>query len=162
VARTAKEPGKAAVFVGRHRFQGQELREIGFRSYFRENAPDFTVIDTLVNLEDDRLAHETTLELLHRHPDLTGIYVAGGGMEGVIAALREEGTAGRLVAVCNEITPESRAALADGILTLVIATPLERLCRELIGAMARAVESGGSEVPGQTFLAFDIYLSENI
>jgi LacI family transcriptional regulator len=162
IARTAERPGKVAVFVGSHRFHGQEIREIGFRSYFRESAPDVTVIDTLVNLEDSQIAYETTLDLLHRHPDLTGIFVAGGGMEGVISALREEGMAGRLVAVCNEITPESRAAVADGILAVIIATPLERLCRELTGAMARAIESGGSEVPGQTFLPFDIYVSENI
>ncbi len=40
-----------AIFVGSHRFHGHELREIGLRSYFRENAPDFTVMETLVNLE---------------------------------------------------------------------------------------------------------------
>ena len=88
----------------------------------------------MVNLEDHRIAHEATLDLLQRFPDLAGFYVAGGGMEGAIAALREENMAGRLVVVCNELTPESRAALADNIVTAVIATPLARLCARARGA----------------------------
>ena len=51
IAKTAKRPGKVAVFIGSHRFHGQELREIGFRCYFREYAPEFELLDTMVNLE---------------------------------------------------------------------------------------------------------------
>jgi LacI family transcriptional regulator len=162
IARTARRPGRVAVFVGSHRFHGQEMREIGFRSYFREYAPELELADTLVNLEDPRIAHEATLDLLQRYPDIVGFYVAGGGMEGAISALREEDMAGRLVAVCNELTPESRAALADNIIAMVIATPLERLSRDLVAQMAQAIETGGAETPGQIFLPFDIYVSENI
>lgn len=162
IAKTAHKPGKVAVFVGSHRFHGQEMREIGFRSYFREYAPEFEMVDTLVNLEARRIAHEATLDLLQRFPDLVGFYVAGGGMEGAISALREEGMGGKLAVICNEITPDSRAALADNIVTMVIATPLERLSRELVAQMAHAIQSGGAETPGQIFLPFDIYVSENI
>jgi LacI family transcriptional regulator len=162
IAKAARKPGKVAVFVGSHRFHGQEMREIGFRSYFREYAPDFELADTLVNLEDRRIAHEATLDLLLRYPDLAGFYVAGGGMEGAISALREEKMAGRLVAICNELTPDSREALSDAIMTMVIATPLERLSRELVAQMVQAIESGGTGAPGQIFLPFDIYVAENI
>jgi LacI family transcriptional regulator, galactose operon repressor len=68
--------------------------------------------------------------------------------------------AGRLVVVCNELTPESRAALADNIVTAVIATPIARLSSELVAQMAQAVESAGT--PGQIFLPFDLFISENI
>ena len=134
IARTSKRPGKVVVFVGSHRFHGHEMREIGFRSYFREYAPEFELVETMVNLEDRRIAHEATLDLLQRFPDLAGFYVAGGGMEGAIAALRDENMAGRLIVVCNELTPESRAALADNIVTAVIATPIARLSRRTRGA----------------------------
>ncbi|TGQ76419.1 LacI family transcriptional regulator, partial [Mesorhizobium sp. M2D.F.Ca.ET.206.01.1.1] len=40
ISKAAKRPGKVALFVGSHRFHGHELREIGFRSFFREQAPD--------------------------------------------------------------------------------------------------------------------------
>lgn len=162
IANTSRKSGKVAVFVGSHRFHGHELREIGFRTYFREHAPDFQILDTLINLDTPQITHEAMLDLLQRHPDLVGLYVAGGGMEGAIAALREENTAGRIVAVCNELTPETRAALADEIMTAAIATPLPRLCADLVGLMVRAIEAGASKTPGQTFLPFDFYISENI
>jgi len=162
ISKAAKKPGKVAVFVGSHRFLGHEMREIGFRSYFREMAPEFELVDTLVNLEEHRIAHEATLDLLQHHQDLVGFYVAGGGMEGAISALREENMADRIVAVCNELTPDSRAALADNLITMVIATPLERLCREVVNLMGNTIESGASETPGQTFLSFDLFTSENI
>ncbi|MGN8023259.1 LacI family DNA-binding transcriptional regulator [Phyllobacterium sp. 22229] len=162
IAKTARRPGKVAIFVGSHRFQGHELREIGFRSFFREEAPEFTVLDTLINLETRQITHEAMLNLLEHHPDLAGCYVAGGGMEGAIAALRESILPEPPVMICNEITPESRAALADKVVTMAIATPLPRLCRELVELMGHVIETGAANTPGQTFLPFDIYLPENI
>jgi LacI family transcriptional regulator len=162
IAKCAKRPGKVAVFVGSHRFHGQELREIGLRSYFREHAPDFTVLETLVNLETSELTHQAMVDLLEQHADLVGCYVAGGGMEGAIAALRTIKPKDPPIMVCNEITPESRGALTDNIATMVIATPLARLCRELVDLMAHAISNGAANAPGQTFLPFDIFLPENI
>jgi LacI family transcriptional regulator len=162
IATAVHRPGKTAVFVGGYRWHGHELRETGFRSYFREYAPQFTVLDTLVNLETRQLTYEATLDLLSRHPDLRGIYCAGGGMEGAIAALREARAAGDVALVVNEITPESRAALADRHVAMVIATPLERLCRDLVGLMVSAVQDGAAPVPGQHFLRPDLYLPESV
>ena len=162
ISKAAKRPGKVALFVGSHRFHGHELREIGFRSFFREQAPEFTLLETLVNLEANQITQDTLLDLLGRHPDLVGCYVAGGGMEGAVAALRQARPADMPAVICNEITAVSRSALADGILTMVISTPLAALCRELVDLMAHAIETGAANAPGQTFLPFDIYLPENI
>lgn len=161
-SKAAKRPGKVAVLVVSHRFQGPELREIGFRSYFREKAPTFEVLDTRVNLDTRQITYEATLDLMQREPELVGFYVAGGSMEGAIAALREEDKGRDLLAIVNEITPESRAALADDVIAMAVATPLPRLCRELITLMARVIETGTSVTPWQTFLPFEIYLPENI
>lgn len=162
IARSAPQGGKVALIIGSHRFHGHELREIGFRSYFREFAPHFEPIDTLVNLEASSLAHEATLDLLKRYPDLVGLYVAGGGMEGVIAALREEKMAGRLTAVCSELTTTSRNALLDGIMSMTLCTPLPSLARELVSLMAQSVLGGTAEIPAQLFLPFVINVAENI
>ena len=155
-------PGKLAVFVGGYRWHGHELRETGFRSYIREMAPQFTVLDTLVNLETRQLTYEATLDLLQRHPDLAGIYLASGGMEGAIAALREARGPGEVVLVVNELTPESRAALQDRYVVLVISTPLAALCRDLTVLMRDTVLKGASDVPGQLFLTPDIYIAETV
>lgn len=158
----AKGPGVLAIFVGGHRWHGHELREVGFRAYLRECAPHLTVLDPLVNLETRQLTYETTLGLLARQPNLRGIYVAGGGMEGAIAALREARPSGDVPLVVSALTPDSRAGLAEGVVTLVTDTPLEKLCRDLIAAMTRAVIEGAPPAGIQHFLPPDLHVAESI
>jgi LacI family transcriptional regulator len=162
VAMAARRPGKVAVFVGGHRWQGHELRDAGFRDYLREIAPTLDILDTFVNLETRQLTYDATLALLACQPDLCAIYVAGGGMEGAIAALREQRMPGEVVLVVNELTADSRAGLAEGWVTLVDATPLPALSRDLIGLMARAAQSGVSGPPGQYFLPPVLHVAESI
>jgi LacI family transcriptional regulator len=165
ISRLARRAGEIGVFVGSHRYLGQETSEISFRSYLREHAPRFRVLDTLVNLEDTQLAHEATLEMLARHRDLVGIYVAGGGVAGIIRALREEARPGRIVTVCNELTAEHRAALIDGIVSLVLDTPLARIAETAVAAMLQALEaarSGAVMAANQFALPFDLYTPENV
>ena len=157
----AKKTGKVAIFVGGHRWHGHELRETGFRSYFREFAPQFHVLDTLVNLETRQVTYEATLDLLYRHPDLLGIYVAGGGMEGAIRALREQKKPGEVALIVNELTEASKSGLHDHYVTMANATPLPRLCSAVVDLMARSLEDGFAEMPGQFFLQPDIYLPES-
>lgn len=154
--------GRVAVFVGGNRWHGHALRETGFRSALREYAPQTTVLDTLVNLETRQVSYEATLKLLETHTDLRGIYVAGGGMEGVIAALRESRPPDRVALIVNELTAESRAALVDRFALMVIATPLEALATELVACMARSVsEQGGRHIP-QNFFDPLIWLPESV
>lgn len=162
IATASHTAGKIAVFVGGYRWHGHELRETGVRSYFREYAPQFQILDTLINLETRQLTYEATLDLLSRHPDLRGIYCAGGGMEGAIAAIREARAPGEVALVVNELTPESRAALVGRHVTMVISTPLQRLCDDLVRYAADAVSGGMTTVQGQHFLQPDLYLPESV
>ena len=162
IAQITHRPGKIAVFVGGYRWHGHELGETGFRSYFREYAPQFKVLDTLVNLETRQLTYEATLDLLGRNPDLRGIYCAGGGMEGAIAALGECRAPGEVALVVNELTPASRAALISRHVAMVIGTPLPRLCDDLVKLATQTVQDGFGTVQGQHFLPPDLYLSESV
>ncbi len=150
--RIAPGPGKLAVYIGGHRFHGHDLREAGFRSYFREYAPGVEFLDTLINLETRQLTYEATLALIDRNPDLAGIYCAGGGMEGAIAAVRETGHHGRTALIVHELTPESRQGLLDGTVSVVLATPLAGLAQEILAAAAHTLEHGMAASPGQRFV----------
>jgi LacI family transcriptional regulator len=158
----AHKPGRVAVFVGGYRWHGHELREAGFRSWFREFAPQFQLLDTLVNLETRQLTYEATLDLLNRQRELRGLYVAGGGMEGAIAALREARKPGEVCLVVNELTPQSRGALVDGFATMVIATPLPQLCDDLVRLAADAARTGPTDTAGQHFLRPELVLPESV
>lgn len=158
--RALPDPGKLGIIVGGNRWHGHDLRETGFRSFARETAPAFTVLEPAVNLEAREVTYETTLDLLRRHPDLRGICVAGGGMEGAVAALREMRPPGKVALIVNELTEVSRAALLDGYVMMVIATPLPDLCRDLVGMMIAAAGAPGQGPAAQHFLEPRIVLPE--
>lgn len=161
VTRLARRPGPIGVFVGSHRYLGHELSETSFRSYVREHAPAMPLLETRAIFEDIHFAHEATLELLRLAPDLAGLYVAGGGIEGVIEALGDVPAPRRPILACNELTPETRAALLDNVVDLVIATPVDQFARWTIDSMVAALQ--GSAPPARpTFLPFDIHIAENV
>jgi LacI family transcriptional regulator len=157
-----KQPGKIGILVGNHRYRCQEMNESGFRSYFREFASGFTLLEPLSTFETSAVAEEMTEKLIREHPDLIGLYISGGGISGALNALNSCKMAGRITAVGYELMDVTRAALLDGRLTMVIAHPLQKLAQETIHGMIRACETP-SEAGRQTIvLPFDIYTRENI
>ena len=161
IATKLQRCGRVAVFVGGNRWTGHALRETGFRTYLREHAPEIQVMDTLVNLETRQVTYEATLDLMHRHLDLAGVYVAGGGMEGAIAALRETRPPDKVALVVNELTDESRSALSDRYALMVIATPLKDLCKRLIDRMISVCSQPDATRAGVSFFEPDLYLPES-
>ncbi|WP_158814836.1 LacI family DNA-binding transcriptional regulator [Methylocapsa sp. S129] len=162
IAKTARQPGKVGIIVGSHRYLCQETAEISFRAYFREHASNFDVLEPLTNLEDARIARAATQNMMATNPDLVGLYICGGGMEGVVAAAREEPTHDPVAIVCNELTPKTRAGLIEGVLTAVIATPTALLAAKTVAAMAQAIAAPSGGPPGQILVPFDLYISTNI
>ena len=162
IATQMREAGKVAVVIGGNRWHGHILRETGLRSYLRDHAPQLELLDAIVNLETRQVTYKATLDLLDRHSELRGIYVAGGGMEGAIAALREMRPPGKVALVVNELTNESRDALTDRYVSLVIATPLDQLCRDLVASMIESARGGPSETSGQHYLIPQLFAPESL
>lgn len=161
IAKAAPKPGKVALFVGSHRFHGHEAREMGFRAYFREEAPEFSVLETLVNFEDPEFTKKAILDLA-AGDGLAGCYVAGGGMEGAVAALRAMEPQRRPALVCNELTELSRAGLAEKSITMVIDTPLRSISRQVVRMMAASLSTRVAGRSGDAYLPFGIHLPESI
>ncbi len=162
ISRLAKKPGKIGILVGSHRYLNQELSEISFRTYMREHAPEFQLLEPIINLDDERIAYEAVTEMVSSNPDLVGIYVSGGGQEGLIRALRECDAASKPIAVCNELTAAIRSALIDGVVDLALGTPIAALSRRVVDVMAKATLA--SELPHLPSLMLppDIFMAENI
>ena len=161
ISKLAPGPGKVGLFVGGPRFHGHELRETGFRSYFRDAAPRFQLLDTQINLETRELTYEATMNLIGRYPDLVGLYVAGGGMEGAIQAVRESRAVPGLVLIVNELTPDSQSGLQDDVVSVVLATPVRQLAADLIALMIATSEKGMAETPGQRFFPPEVWTPES-
>lgn len=157
-----KTPGKIGILVGNPRFRNQEMNESGFRSYFREHAPGFTLLEPLSTFESSAVAEEMTERLLAEHPDMTSLFVSGGGITGAMTALRASGRAGKLVVVGYDLMDSTRAGLLDGTLTVIIAHPLRQLADELIRGMVRAAKSPNDGVNHTRIVPFQIFTKENI
>ena len=138
--------------------------EISFRSYLREHAPNLELLEPLLSLEEPRLAYESVLDLLKRTPDLAGIYVAGGGVEGVLQGLREMETGRQVATICNDLIDETREGLIDGIVDMVISYPLPQVALAAVEMMREAVESGspGLVSSHMKFVGMELYVPENL
>lgn len=159
-AHLCRSPGRIGVLVGSPRYRNQELNESGFRSYLREHAPDFTVLEPLSTFEDRAVAREVTEQLLAREPDLRGLYVSGGGISGVLTALKEAGRRDLVVVGYDRMEPTVNG-LIDGTLTLVIAHPLQRLAAACLGALRDCAEEPGRR-PADRLIPFEVLTAENL
>lgn len=162
IEKISKAPGKLGILVGNHRYRCQEMNESGFRSYFREYAPEFTLLEPMSTFESSTIAQEMTEKLLREHPDLTGLYVAGGGITGALNALRNSDRAGKIVVVGYQLMEVTRAALLDGTMTVAISHPLKPMAQETIAGMMRACASRTQGGNWTSIIPFDIYTRENI
>jgi LacI family transcriptional regulator len=162
IANVCKKPGKVGILVGNHRFRCQEMNESGFRSYFREFGPDFTLLEPLATFETSAVAEELTEKLLTEHPDLSGLFVAGGGISGAMAALHTCGKAGQVITVCHQLMENTRLGLLDGTLSMVINSPTEKFVYETINGMIKACQTGEDQGRQTIVLPFEIYTRENI
>lgn len=161
IQNVCKSPGKVGILVGNHRYRCQEMNEAGFRSYFREFAPEFTLLEPLSTFESSAVAQEMTEKLLRDVPDLAGLFVAGGGITGVVSALRQTVEPGRIVVVCHQLLEVTRQALLDNYLTLLISYGLEDFAARIMSGMIRAARN--PEHGNLTdIMPFEIYTRENI
>lgn len=162
ISKISSRRGKVGIFVGAHRYHGHELRETGMRSFFREFAPEFQLLDAQINLETRELTYEATCELLNRHSDLVGLYVAGGGMEGAITAIEQHRSPEACALLVNELTPESYRGLQNRTVSIVFGTPIAQLVSEVLTLSVSTLENGLAETPGQRFFAPLIYTPESL
>lgn len=134
-----RKGNEAAILMGTHRHVCQEQREMGFRSYLREHARSLKVLEAVTTHETDLGAYDATSDLLRRHPNLTAIYVTGGGIRGAIRAIREaEGKVPHLISC--ELNEETGQALVEGTLAVALSHPMADLTEKLVAAMLEAIE----------------------
>lgn len=159
--RCAPKGSAIGTIIGSHRYSGHEDREGGLRSYFRERSAGFELIQSLTYLDDDQGAYESTLELLSNRPDLGGLYVIGGGAGGAVRAFREEGVGNKIALVCHELISETRNGLIDGVVDLVLDSPVEAIADAAVGLLASPSAAERAETRS-AIIPFNIYVSENI
>jgi LacI family transcriptional regulator len=163
IAQTTCRAGRVQVLIGNHRYQCQDISEASFRSYMRENAGHLVVDDSLPTHEEPKEAYRLVSKLLAEADDLVGVYVAGGGISGVLQALREAPERRRRAfrVVCRDIGPETRRGLAEGLITAALCHPLEQTSDQLIQTLIDAIRQTNSSVILQRTLPIEIITPES-
>ncbi|MCS6780629.1 MAG: LacI family DNA-binding transcriptional regulator [Geminicoccaceae bacterium] len=161
-ARLCPPGAKVALLMGNPRYRCQEMNEAGFRSYLREHGCALRLLEPGLTYESAAVAQELTEALLAEHPDLAGLYMAGGGISGVLEALRIAGPGPGLVTLGYELMDNTREALLDGRLTLVISCPLGRLAREAVDVVLAALRDPSGTANRTRIVPFEIHTRESI
>jgi LacI family transcriptional regulator len=164
ITNTTVGPGRLAIFIGNHRYQCQDTADASFRSFIRENASHLVVDDSRLTHEDPQVAYCMVRKLLEEAHDLVGMYVAGGGISGVLRALREapEEKRRNVRLVCNDISPETRKGLAEGLITAALCYPWEQVSSRLVQTMIDATRQKGDSAIMQRTIPFEIITPESM
>lgn len=164
IDKTTCDTGKVAVFIGSHRYQCQDISDAGFRSYMREHAPRLIVEDSQPTHEEPNKAYELVSQMLISKNDLVGIYIAGGGISGVLKAMKDAPakTRNKIRIICRDLGPETLKGLSEKLITAALCHPLEETSQELIKTMIRAIHLNVDGSIQQCIIPFKTITPENV
>lgn len=164
LAQMTPDAGRLAVFIGNHRYQCQDISDASFRSYIREHAPHLQVDDSRPTHEEPQEAYRMVSELLSELDDLRGVFIIGGGISGVLRAVREapKEKSRNVRIICRDIGPETRKGLTEGLITAALCHPLEQTSDALIATMLAGLDNRSSTTILQRVVPFEIITPESI
>ncbi len=160
----SKRPGRVAVFIGNHRYQCQDVADAGFRSYIREYHHLLTVDETRPTHEDPNLAYDMVKELVNSTDDLVGILIVGGGISGVVRALKElpEDKRNEIILVCRDSGPITMKGLSEGLINASLCHPLESMSSMLVESLVETVQNDSTTPTMLKTVPFEILMPTNI
>ena len=156
--------GRIAIFQGNHRYQCQDTADASFRSFVRENAPNLVVENSRPTHEISDNAYQMVRELLDTTDDVVGIFIVGGGISGVLRALRQAPVEKRknIRLICRDIGPETRKGLSEGLITAALCHPMRQTTEALVQTMIDAINSKAPQSTIQCTVPFEIVTPANI
>lgn len=113
-------PGKVMILCHHIGFQAHAERIRGLTDHLAAEVPHLELAE-IVRGGDDPVVSEAKLrEAFKRHPETVGIYNAGAGNRGVVAAMKADILPERPIFIGHELTAFTYQSLRDGTMTLTI------------------------------------------
>ncbi len=136
-------------------------RRRGFDAVVQAEFPQLDVLQTLEAHGSPELLRRVVFEMTRHAPRLRGVYVLGSGHRVLGAALSDLGLARRVVVIAHELTPYTRATVADGTIDALVTQNTGHLARSALRVLRAKID----RVPideGQEQIRIDIVLRENM
>ncbi len=112
--------GKVLVISGYPTSYGHKNRARGFFQEFGKLRDDVRLLDIQYDFDDDKMAEMITYGMLKEYEDLTGIYLAASGVQGVCRALDALGMEGKVKVISNDLIDQNVQCLEEGKIRFLI------------------------------------------
>ena len=153
--------GKVGLIAGSLSLRDHIERQFGFEQVMAHDFPNLTLLPVREGRDDRVKVQAVAEQLLADHPDLIGLYNVGAGSGGIAAALEQAGRAREVVFITHELTEDTRRALIDGTIDVIINQDAGHEVRSAI----RVLMSKADKLPiveQMERIRIDIYLRDNI
>lgn len=112
--------GDIGIIISSYNLSCHKDRLHGFTDKIEESFSKIRVLNVQENQDRKDEAFKITLEYLNQYPELTGLYVTGGGIGGVGSALDLLKPTRKINVICHDLTPDSISLLNDDIVDFVL------------------------------------------
>lgn len=157
---TRASAGTVGIIVGQMTLHDHSDRRLGFEQVLKRDFPHLALLPTIEGRDDSSVTEHLTTRMLEAHPDLVGLYSAGAGNRGIIAALGGGRHAASPIVVAHELTPHARDALLSETFTAVLHQDQEQEVENAIATLRAMTRSDTGFVPKP--VRMQIFLRDNV
>lgn len=112
--------GKVMVVSGYLTQQTNYRRVDGFLAECGLYYPEIEIAGLEMTYDDEQRAYEVTKDIIHKHPDLAGIFMVSSGQAGCCRAIEEAGLAGTIKLIVVDALPETEEYLRKGVIQFIV------------------------------------------
>lgn len=112
--------GHACVISGHPSNVSLTNRTNGFLKEIRENYPQIEVSEPFYCFDDNWVAGKVVEDIVHKYPDLAGIYITGDGETGVCEKIREFGLEKKVKIIAHDFEQNNVKYLMGGTINFLI------------------------------------------
>ena len=153
--------GKVGLIAGSLSLRDHIERQFGFEQVMAHDFPNLTLLPVREGRDDRVKVQGVAEQLLADHPELIGLYNVGAGSGGIAAALEQAGRARDMVFITHELTEDTRRALIDGTIDIIINQDAGHEVRSAIRVLMSKADRAPI-VEQMERIRIDIYLRDNI
>lgn len=95
-------------------------RIAGFKQGIKEFGPNLNIVEIVENQDKEQLAYDYTMKKLKQYKNINGIYVTGGGANGVGEALKVLKAEKDIKIICHDFVETTTSLIKEGVIDFTI------------------------------------------